>query len=76
MEGEIDSPSMSSLIELAVMHDSMLSTQQMTANVWRRFGLRLFHGMRRNSKSGAAAGTSPIIMISATNSTPPGWTRR
>ena len=57
MEGEIDSPSMSSLIELAVMHDSMLS-KQMTANVWRRVGLRLFHGMRRNSKTGAARNIS------------------
>jgi cyclopropane-fatty-acyl-phospholipid synthase len=53
MEGEIDSPCMSSLIELAVMHDTMLS-KQMAANIWRRMGLRLFHGMRRNSKSGAA----------------------
>ena len=53
MEGEIDSPCMSDLIELAVMHDAMLS-KQMTANIWRRIGLRLFHGMRRNSKSGAA----------------------
>ena len=53
MEGEIDSPCMSALIELAVMHDTMLS-KQMTANIWRRVGLRLFHGMRRNSKSGAA----------------------
>ena len=57
MEGEIDSPSMSSLIELAVMHDSMLS-KQMTANVWRRVGLRLFHCMRRNSKTGAARNIS------------------
>ncbi|MGB1356595.1 MAG: class I SAM-dependent methyltransferase [Candidatus Puniceispirillaceae bacterium] len=57
MEGEIDSPSMSSLIELAVMHDSMLS-KQMTANVWRRVGLRLFHGMRRNSKTSAARNIS------------------
>ncbi|MGB2495392.1 MAG: class I SAM-dependent methyltransferase [Candidatus Puniceispirillaceae bacterium] len=57
MEGEIDSPSMSSLIELAVMHDSMLS-KQMTANFWRRVGLRLFHGMRRNSKTGAARNIS------------------
>lgn len=57
MEGEIDSPSMSSLIELAVMHDSMLS-KQMTANVWRRVGLRLFHGMRRNNKTGAARNIS------------------
>ncbi|MEL0197157.1 MAG: cyclopropane-fatty-acyl-phospholipid synthase family protein, partial [Rhodobiaceae bacterium] len=53
MEGEIDSPCMSSLIELAVMHDAMLS-KQMAANIWRRMGLRLFHGLRRNSKSGAA----------------------
>ena len=53
MEGEIDSPCMSSLIELAVMHDAMLS-KQMAASIWRRMGLRLFHGMRRNSKSGAA----------------------
>jgi cyclopropane-fatty-acyl-phospholipid synthase len=53
MDGDIDSPSMAELIELAVMHDAML-TQQMSASIWRRIGLRLFHGMRRNSKSGAA----------------------
>ena len=53
MDGEIDSRNMSDLIELAVMHDGMLS-KQMAASVWRRIGLRLFHGMRRNSKSGAA----------------------
>ena len=53
MEGDIDSPSMAQLIELAVMHDAMLS-KQMTATIWRRIGLRLYHGMRRNSKTGAA----------------------
>ena len=53
MEGDIDSPSMAQLIELAVMHDAMLS-KQMTATIWRRIGLRLYHGMRRNSKNGAA----------------------
>ena len=53
MEGEINSPCMSSLIELAVMHDALLS-RQMAASIWRRIGLRIFHGMRKNSKSGAA----------------------
>ena len=53
MGGDIDSPSMAQLIELAVMHDAMLS-KQMTATIWRRIGLRLYHGMRRNSKTGAA----------------------
>lgn len=57
MEGEIDSPCMSNLIELAVLHDAMLS-KEMTATIWRRFGLRLYHGMRRNSKSGAAKNIS------------------
>ena len=57
MDGQIDSPRMSDLIELAVLHDSMLS-KQMSANVWRRFGLRLFHGLRKNSKSGAAKNIS------------------
>ena len=53
MDGEIDSSSMSCLIELAVMHDEYL-TKQMAANAWRRISLRLFHGLRRNSKSGSA----------------------
>jgi cyclopropane-fatty-acyl-phospholipid synthase len=53
MEGDIDSPGMAELIELAVMHDAMLS-KQMTATILRRLGLRLYHGMRRNSKTGAA----------------------
>jgi cyclopropane-fatty-acyl-phospholipid synthase len=53
MEGDIDSSGMAELIELAVMHDAMLS-KQMTATILRRLGLRLYHGMRRNSKTGAA----------------------
>ena len=57
MDGQIDSPSMSDLIELAVLHDSMLS-KQMSANAWRKIGLRLFHGLRKNSKSGAARNIS------------------
>ncbi len=53
MEGDIDSPGMAKLIELAVMHDAMLS-KQMMATIWRRLGLRIYHGLRRNSKTGAA----------------------
>ena len=53
MDGEIGSSSMSCLIELAVMHDEYL-TKQMAGNAWRRVSLRLFHGLRRNSKSGSA----------------------
>jgi len=57
MEGEVESPCMSSLIELAVLHDAVL-TPRMAANVWRRIGLRLFHRLRRNSKSGSARNIS------------------
>ena len=57
MDGEVDSSSMARLIELAVMHDEML-THAMGASVWRRISLRLFHGLRRNSKSGSARNIS------------------
>ena len=57
MDGQIDSPCMSSLVELAVLHDSMLS-KQMAPNIMRRVGLRLFHGFRKNSRSGAAKNIS------------------
>ena len=53
MDGEVESRSMADLIELAVLHDEML-TPKMAASVWRRISLRLFHGLRRNSKSGSA----------------------
>ena len=57
MDGEVESSSMAGLIELAVLHDEML-THAMGANVWRRISLRLFHGLRRNSKSGSARNIS------------------
>ena len=57
MDGQIDSRCMSDLIELAVLHNSMLS-KHMAANFRRRFGLRLFHGFRKNSRSGAARNIS------------------
>ena len=53
MDGEVESRSMADLIQLAVMHDEIL-TPKMAASIWRRISLRLFHGFRRNSKSGSA----------------------
>ena len=53
MDGEATSPSMAELIELAVLHDTML-TKEMNAGLWRRLALQLFHGLRHNSRSNAA----------------------
>ncbi|MDA9929993.1 cyclopropane-fatty-acyl-phospholipid synthase family protein [Alphaproteobacteria bacterium] len=53
MDGEADSVSMPTLIELAVLHDQTLS-KEMSAGFCRRIGLQLYHRFRRNSKTGAA----------------------
>ena len=72
MDGQIDSSSMADLIELAVLHDEML-THAMAANIWRRTSLRLFHSLRRNSKSGSARNISYHYDLGMTFM-PPGWT--
>ena len=41
MDGEATSPSMAELIELAVLHDTML-TKEMNAGLWRRLAFSCF----------------------------------
>lgn len=53
IEGEISSGNLPALIELAVMHDGYLEVA-LRAGPLRRAGLKLFHYMRRNNKTGSA----------------------
>lgn len=57
MEGEASSTDLPKLIELAVLHDEYID-EQLQAGLVRRVGLRLFHYMRRNNKSGSAKNIS------------------
>ena len=53
MEGDVTSRSLPALIELAARHDQYLESRLKT-NLLRKWGLRLFHRRRQNSKSGSA----------------------
>ncbi len=57
MDGEASSADMPRLIELAVLHDEYIDAQ-LQAGFWRQIGLKLFHRLRRNSKSGSAKNIS------------------
>ncbi|MDB3891810.1 cyclopropane-fatty-acyl-phospholipid synthase family protein [Alphaproteobacteria bacterium] len=57
MDGEASSNDLPSLIELAVLHDEYIDSQ-LKAGFLRKNGLRLFHYMRRNNKSGSAKNIS------------------
>ena len=53
MDGELESSSMAELIELAVLHGSDLD-ERMETGLMRRIGLKLFHQLRSNTRSGSA----------------------
>jgi cyclopropane-fatty-acyl-phospholipid synthase len=53
MDGEVSSQSLPHLIELAARHDRYLD-ERLQTNMIRRWGLRLFHNRRHNSKTGSA----------------------
>lgn len=57
MEGEASSSDLPKLIELAVLHDEYID-EQLQAGFIRRIGLRLFHYLRRNNKTGSAKNIS------------------
>ncbi len=57
IDGEITSKDLPKVIEFAVLHDTYLETV-LKANPMRRFGLKLFHLLRRNNKAGAARNIS------------------
>ena len=53
MDGLVSSESLPQLIELAARHDAYFE-ERLKTNLLRQWGLRLFHQLRRNSKSGSA----------------------
>ena len=53
MDGQVSSDALPELIELAARHDTYLE-EQLKTNLVRKWGLRLFHPLRRNSKEGSA----------------------
>ena len=53
MDGALESSSMSELIELAVLQGSDLDAR-MEASLMRRVGLKLYHQLRSNTRSGSA----------------------
>ena len=53
MDGQVSSEALPELIELAARHDTYLE-EQLKTNLLRKWGLRLFHHLRRNSKDGSA----------------------
>ena len=53
MDGQVSSNTLPELIELAARHDTYLE-EQLKTNMLRKWGLRLFHYFRRNSKVGSA----------------------
>ena len=53
MDGLVSSRSLPQLIELAARHDTYFE-ERLKTNLLRKWGLRLFHQWRRNSKSGSA----------------------
>ena len=53
MDGQLSSDALPELIELAARHDTYLE-EQLKTNLVRKWGLRLFHHLRRNSKDGSA----------------------
>ena len=53
MDGHVSSDALPELIELAARHDTYLE-EQLKTNLLRKWGLRLFHYLRRNSKDGSA----------------------
>ena len=53
MDGQLSSDALPELIELAARHDTYLE-EQLKTNLFRKWGLRLFHHLRRNSKDGSA----------------------
>lgn len=57
MDGHATSRDMATLIELAVLHDEYIETS-LQAGLLRRWGLKLFHMLRQNSKAGSAKNIS------------------
>ena len=57
MDGHATSRDMATLIELAVLHDEYIETN-LQAGLLRRWGLKLFHMLRQNSKAGSAKNIS------------------
>ena len=57
MDGHVTSSDMAKLIELAVLHDEYIETS-LQAGFMRRWGLKLFHMLRQNSKAGSAKNIS------------------
>jgi cyclopropane-fatty-acyl-phospholipid synthase len=52
MDGQITSRSLPAFIELAARHDQYFE-EQLKTNMFRKWGLQLFHRWRRNSKNGS-----------------------